>query len=797
MTSTSSQLQSVGEQFVPDMLEATASKVNRLPQIGKRSIWSSIQIKATLAAIAIGTIPVMAIGATSYYLANESATKQIAQAKTNNAIELSDKVNRFLFERYGDIQILASLDIFTDAKIRAAKTTTEKQAVLDRFAKTYRVYDSIAVFDLNGDAIAQSQGTPLKNHKSRIYFQEPLKTDRPYISQPLISITEGTFNIYVSAPVKDAATGKTIAIIRSRMPVKFLGEVAEEFGKAGEEFHLIDSSGKFFLAQEKEQLGRNADADFLGLGPLIQQKQSGSLVAIDKIDGAEQLVGYAPTQKLADMPELNWGTVIAVDTAVAFASQRQLLITLGIGTGIAALLVGAIATYLVRRVTKPILTTTAAMQKVGLGELDTRVEVKGDDEIALLGDNLNQMAGRIKTLLAEAQESSNQIEMQSMMLKESEALQADVGHILDVVSAVEDGDLTVEADVSDRATGLVSDTLNRLIEELAKIMAVVLSTSRQIDRSANDLKQVAVAAAQQVELQTRSVNQAQTLMTNVNEISQNTAEQAIASDAAVQQAQVAVSQGQKEMQAMTKGIVALQAGTEQIVKRTQTLSEFVSSATQFTNDQKRVAALTRVLALNASMIAARASAQQDPEQFASVAREFETIANQVNELAVQTNQSLSLLQQRTDRIQTVVSGVDQDVQEITSLVDSFTLGVDRSRQVLDNIKAVTAQVAEVGQQVTQSSQAIATAAQTTLGTIYDIAAVANEAEQQSRITRDKAEGMDRLARTLLDKVQFFRLPSNLEPETEAKQLTASVGNGANVDDTVPDLSAVRSPIAIR
>jgi methyl-accepting chemotaxis protein PixJ len=184
--------------------------------------------------------------------------------------------------------------------------------------------------------------------------------------------------------------------------------------------------------------------------------------------------------------------------------------------------------------------------------------------------------------------------------------------------------------------------------------------------------------------------------------------------------------------------------------------------------------------LNASMIAARASAQQDPEQFASIAKEFETIANQVNELAVQTNQSLVLLQQRTDRIQTVVSGVDDDAQEITGLVERFTLGVARSRQVLNNIQAVTEQVAQVGAQVTQSSQAIAEAARITLGTIDDIA---TETEQQSRFTRDKAEGMDRLARILLEKVQFFRLPANLDKDEAVAQALSFTAE----DDTVPDL----------
>ncbi len=466
--------------------------------------------------------------------------------------------------------------------------------------------------------------------------------------------------------------------------------------------------------------------------------------------------------------------------------RNQQLFGYGIGGGI-LLLATLVAIPIAGTLSRPLRKLSDSARRIKEGEQGVKIEVTEQrNEIGQLSSSLSSLLDQLtinEDLRRQEMITTERLQQASEAQQESEVLQADVGHILDVVSAVEDGDLTVQAEVSDRATGLVADTLNRLIAELAKTMGVVLATSQQIDRSADDLKQLAASAAQQVELQTQSVVQAQALMSNVNEISQDTAEQALQSNAAIQAAQAAVSQGQQEIAAMNKGVVSLQEGAEQIVKRAQSLAEFVSSAAQFTNDQKRVASLTRVLALNASMIAARASAQQDPEQFASVAKEFETIANQVNELAVQTNQSLVLLQQRTDRIQTVVSGVDDDVQEITGLMEDFTQGVERSRQVLNNIQAVTEQVAQTGAQVTQSSQAIAEAARNTLGKIDDIASVATQTEQQSRFTRDRAEGMDRLARVLLETVQFFRLPSNLqEDETVAKALSFT-----SEDDTEPDL----------
>jgi twitching motility protein PilJ len=396
-------------------------------------------------------------------------------------------------------------------------------------------------------------------------------------------------------------------------------------------------------------------------------------------------------------------------------------------------------------------------------------------------ENLLQMN---QTLEGEVEQRSAQ---EQQIRQESELLQADVAHILDVVLAVEEGDLTIQADVNERATGLVSDTLNRLIESLNRIISVVVSTAQQVNQSAEELEQLALETTQRTQYQTASVQEVQTLMGTVNALTENSRQQAIATDAAVQLAQSAVAAGQQEMSAMVGGIETLQQGTDQIVKRTQLLTDFVDLAAQFSKDQKRVASLTRVLALNASTLSSRALKEQDPEQFASIANEFETIARQVNDLASETNRSLVSLQQRTDQIQTVTSGLSQDVTEISHLVQDFTGGVKQSRQVFDNIQSVTEQVAQVGQQVSQSSQDIVQAVGNTLTATQEIAAVAQDTEAKANVTRTQVEAMGNLARTLLQMVEFFRISVTASEAQMLKAAKPAQDEKGLPDPTLPHL----------
>ena len=372
---------------------------------------------------------------------------------------------------------------------------------------------------------------------------------------------------------------------------------------------------------------------------------------------------------------------------------------------------------------------------------------------------------------------------------ESELLQTDIGQILDVVCALEEGDLTVQAEVNERATGLVSDTLNRLTESLDRIVSAVVDTAFQVTTDAGQLERAAIETAGQAQAQAIEVQSVQSLMDNINSLTGDSRQQAIATAAAVQQAKSAVGSGKQAIESTTEGIETLQQGTNQIVKRAELLTEFVDLAAQFSKDQKRVAALTRVLALNVSTLSGRAIRERDPDQFASLAKEFESIALQVNTLATDTNQSLASLQQKTNRVQTVTSGLTQDIGDINRLVQKFTSEVNKTSQAFDNIQAVTDQVADMSTQVNISSQDIVRVVSDALTAIGSISTVAQATESKANITRQQVQSMGDLALKLLKMVEFFKLNDAISIQqpttvTQLKQVDTG-GSSAQTAGSLP------------
>ncbi len=342
---------------------------------------------------------------------------------------------------------------------------------------------------------------------------------------------------------------------------------------------------------------------------------------------------------------------------------------------------------------------------------------------------------------------------------ESETLQEDVDQLLDVVSAVEEGDFTVEAPVSDRVTGLVSDTLNRLIEELARVLAQVFQATERVTQGTQQLDIVANQVADYAQKEAQSVRQILELTDLVMKSALDSAEQTKASIASLENLQSAVVQGQDSSLKLNNGISVLQEGTDQIVQQMKALGEFVGLTDQFLQEQNQISSMTQVLAMNASLVAARASEQKDPTQFVVVAREFESIANQVSSLAQRTSGGLVSLEQRSNQIHNVVSSIDTNVQNLGGLVREFTQGVEQSSQIFENVQQTTKEASRIGQIVAFSSQEIIKSATSTTEVMRQIAELVGKTEQLTQITLQQSQQMEDLSQELLGTVRFFRLPS--------------------------------------
>jgi methyl-accepting chemotaxis protein PixJ len=372
-----------------------------------------------------------------------------------------------------------------------------------------------------------------------------------------------------------------------------------------------------------------------------------------------------------------------------------------------------------------------------------------------------------------ANEAEQRRDREQFTRQENEQLQQDIIELLDVVSEIESGNLTIQAQVNDRATGLVGDTLNRLIEELGRTLRQVSVAAGRVDDNSKSQKQMAATIAQNTSKQAEEVQEMLLLTRNVRQSAQNTVQQLVVTNQSLVTLQFSVAECQGTISSLDREIDVLQAGSDRIVQEVKTLGEFVGLADKFVQDQGEIVTQTQILALNASLVAARAAEQRDPKQFAAVAREFELIATQVSQLAQQTNEGLTNLEQRSSQIHKVVSSVDVDVQRLGGLVTTFTQGVKQATDVFDTVQVVTERAVESGHLVSTASQRIVAAADSTTVAIESISTLSQQLSHQSQESRYLGDRLNFLSTDLLQNIQIFKLPE-LELATDSPQKSDSL-----------------------
>ena len=464
----------------------------------------------------------------------------------------------------------------------------------------------------------------------------------------------------------------------------------------------------------------------------IKLAREGKKAEADRIlDGAE----YQSQKQIYN--QLHNAVLAKVDRTIDSdlkSYQKQLLLTI-VFAGITLPILLASWTFVL-----------AAVRDYIRSRLAAQIEIEQSQQNLL---NLNQ---------ALEVESQNHREQEKIVREERDILQQDIGELLDVVCEIETGDFTVSANVNERATGLIGDVLNRLVEGLGLLLSQVSIEAQQVAANSHLQDKIAATVARSSSEQTESVNQVLALTQTVRQSANDAATQLAATDRSLGSLQTAVTDGEMTIESLDRGIDVLQQGNDRIVQQMKALGEFVGLSDRFVDDQTEIATQTQILALNAFLVAARAAEQRDPRKFEAVAREFESIAGQVSQLAQQTNEGLASLEQRNTQIHRVVSDVDGEVQRLGSLLNSFTLGVKQTREVFATVQSVTGQIVKAGEVVSQTSQTIINSADSTARSISAIATLSAQIDAQSQTARAISTQMNDLSAGLLTNIQIFKLP---------------------------------------
>jgi methyl-accepting chemotaxis protein PixJ len=744
------------------------------PQWGKASWWQGLGLsmvdsilklpkslprKVTVLAIAISVIPVATVGGIAYTLASQSITAQIFAEQETRILGLrsglSATVNRFVedAEAISKSPLLTSLQqsnttisesLFPEnSHLNTTTSVEQKVALLDSFIQASNgKYDSIAVVDPTGKLLFQSHSSqpfsPNEDYNQQEYFQRAIASHSPAINNPSTTLSAHTTHLQVAAPIKHVETGEILGVVLVQMASKQLGEILRDIQDLTWEYEMVAPDGQVFAATETALLGHSAETDFEGLSDswsqILEQVQKDSVVtkvAIDQNDKEEVLISFTGMPNLKGVPEPGWTLGISRPTAQTFAPLRKLRQILLLGIATAALLVGVMAAILAKRATRPLLAATSAVEKMGQGKLNIRLDVQGEDELAALCSTINNMAGQIQKFV-----------------QDKELLEERVFELLEEVDPVSKGDLTVYAKVTDDEIGTVADSYNYVIENLRKIVTQVQTATNQVEATANNsegfVQTLVEGALQQSEKITAAIQGIQAMSDSIHAVAMN----AKAAEATVQEATETVQMENELMNLTVDGIVAIRETVAETGKKVKYLGESSQKISTVVSLIKNFAEQTNVLALNASIEATRAGEQ---------GQGFAIIADEIRELAQQSAKATDDIEKLIFNIQRATSEVVAAMEVGTEQVVSGTKLVDETLSGLNQIVIANTLINQVVEAIVQATVEQTQNSDLVTQTITEVAKIAENTATSATNVTTSFEELLAVAKVLQGSVSQFKV----------------------------------------
>ena len=332
--------------------------------------------------------------------------------------------------------------------------------------------------------------------------------------------------------------------------------------------------------------------------------------------------------------------------------------------------------------------------------------------------------------------------------QENKRNQEAILRLLNEMGNLADGDLTVQASVTEDVTGAIADSINFTIEELRTLVRGINSATDQVAKATTDAQSISNRLYEASQRQNKEIQQASAsvlqMAQSINEVSQTASQSA----RVAHQSLAAAEKGGQAVHNQIAGMNEIRSQIQDTAKRIKRLGESSLEIGEIVELISDITEQTNVLALNAAIQAASAG---------EAGRGFTVVAEEVQRLAERSGEA-------TKQIEAIVKTIQADTQDAVAAMEKSTVGVvegtklsDAAGQALDEIRKVSRELAElIGGISAQTQKQSASVSDVTRG-MQGILKITEETTEGTKQTNVSIGQLSKLAAELRSSVAGFKV----------------------------------------
>jgi twitching motility protein PilJ len=336
---------------------------------------------------------------------------------------------------------------------------------------------------------------------------------------------------------------------------------------------------------------------------------------------------------------------------------------------------------------------------------------------------------------------------------ETDRNQQAIMRLLDEMANLAEGDLTVQATVSEDITGAIADSVNYAVEALRKLVTTINQSALQLDGAARQTQALASHLARASSAQSKQIGSA---TESIGAMAGSTEEVSGNAERAADVARHSVDVAHKGGDAVRRTIDGMNTIRETIQETSKRIKRLGESSQEIGNIVELIGDLaeqTNILALNASIQASMAG---------EAGRGFAVVADEVQRLAERAANATKQIEVLVRTIQTDTNEAVVSMERSTTDVVGGALLAENAGAALLEIEQVSNQIASLVQNISASARNQSSAAQNIARNMQVLREISAQSAESTSATSQSIVKLADLSAGLRKSITGFRLPGNAE-----------------------------------